>query len=305
MISKNLLKKTWIDGNVLILGKGYIGKAVAQYLGDEVVKVFHCARADLDYHDFITLTRFILNKDIKYVINCSGFTGRPNVDEAELKKEECWNLNVVVPLNILRASTYCRVKLIHVSSGCIYSGYERAYSEEDTPNFGMYNTESSFYSKTKHAFETLVEDNHLKILRIRMPICNDLTNPRNYLKKILDYPNLINYENSKTYIPELCDFIKALITDPDVKWNNNCNIYNVVNPKPLFTREVVAHLNNMNDGNWKMLTPNWVKLEDLEIMTSRSNCILDNSKADNIFKLSSESTILNMVCNYNNGISAV
>ena len=24
------------------------------------------------------------------IINCSGFTGRPNVDEGESKKEECW-----------------------------------------------------------------------------------------------------------------------------------------------------------------------------------------------------------------------
>jgi len=303
MTSKNSSKK--IYRNVLILGKGYIGTELAHHLskiGD--VNVFHISRSDIDYHDGKTLRKYIFNNEIGYAINCSGFTGRPNVDEGEIKSEECWNLNVVVPLRISILMEAMGVRYTHISSGCIYTGYERIYTEKDNPNFGLFDV-SSFYSKSKHAFETLVGDLNLKILRIRMPICYNLTNPRNYLKKIMEYPNLINYKNSKTLIPELCLFVQELLTNDNINWYNGCDIYNVVNPDPLTTMEVVDHLNYMNEGNWIMMNPNWVKIEDLHIVAPRSNCILDNTKADNIFKLSPEKIAMNKVCNYNNGIQGI
>ncbi len=135
-----------------------------------------------------------------------------------------------------------------------------------------------------------------------MPICNDLTNPRNYLKKIMEYPNLIDYTNSKTYIPDLCGFIKTLL-EADLNWIGQ-DIYNVVNGGALSTRGVIDKLNNMNEGNWKVLNPNWVHLIDLNILAPRSNCVLDSSKAMKIYPLHTETEILNMVCNFNNGISA-
>ncbi len=255
----------------------------------------------MDYHDSKKLSKFILNKDIAIVINCSGFTGRPNVDEAELKKDECWHLNVISPLSINTLCNKLGIKYIHISSGCIYDGYDKVFTEDDVPNFGLFNI-SSFYSKSKHAFELMSKHLDNKIIRIRMPICNDLDNPRNYLKKIIEYKNLINYVNSKTYIPDLCDFISCIIVKSGLSWNGQ-DIYNVVNPNTYNTREVVEHLNVMNEGNWDKLDPNWVNLEELAIVAPRSNCILNNEKANAIFKLHSEYEIMNMVCNYNNGVS--
>lgn len=298
MRSETLSKKK--ENNVLVLGRGYIGNYLANYLYKNVDNVYQLGSDEFDYHDNNKLVKFILNKGINILVNCSGFTGRPNVDEAELKKEECWRLNVVSPLEINRLCNRYGVEYYHISSGCIYTGYYQEYTEDFKPNFGLFDV-SSFYSKSKHAFEVMSKGLRNKIIRIRMPICNDLTNPRNYLKKIMEYPNLIDYKNSKTYIPELCGFIKALI-DTDV-YVNGQDIYNVVNQKPLYTRHVIDHLNRMNEGNWSKLNPKYVELEDLKITAPRSNCVLDNTKASEIFKLSDETTVMNMVCNFNNGIA--
>lgn len=294
MRSETLSKRT--ESKILILGKGYVGTNLMKHLSKKFDDVYLMGSSDLNYHDSHELTKFLLNANIRTVINCSGFTGRPNVDEAESRKEECWRLNVTSPLAVNQACNRVDVRYIHISSGCIYTGYDHWFNETDKPNFGLFD-DSSFYSKTKHAFELMSRHLSNKIIRVRMPICNDLDNPRNYLKKIMEYPNLINYVNSKTYLPELCGFIEALLKS-DVLWRGQ-DIYNVVNGGPLSTTSVVDHLNRMNEGNWKMLNPKWVGIEDLKITAPRSNCVLDNSKALCIYPLSDETTIMNMVCNYN------
>jgi dTDP-4-dehydrorhamnose reductase len=74
--------------NVLILGKGYIGKYLADYLkSDTNVTIF--SKSQLDYSNPKILFEYINenqntdsyeNKRFDWVINCSGFTGTPNVD---------------------------------------------------------------------------------------------------------------------------------------------------------------------------------------------------------------------------------
>ena len=299
MTSENLSKKRLKD-NICIIGGGYIGGNLTNHLlRSRKYNVFLVKHEFVDYHNLKELRRYLINNGIDYVINCSGFTGKPNVDEAELRKPECWELNVNSPLRMNQLCNQLCIRYLHISSGCIYSGYEKEFTEEDLPNFGLFD-DSSFYSKSKHAFELGSKYLDNKIIRIRMPICNDLTNDRNYLKKIMNYPNLVNYTNSKTYIPDLCDFVENLL-EKSTNWIGQ-DIYNVVNRNPYNTREVVEHLNIMNENNWEKLNPKWVYMEELNITAPRSNCVLDNTKANEIFKLHTEYEIMNMVCNYNNGI---
>ena len=219
MILENQSKN---QNKILILGKGYIGKELFDFLSNNHIVLWK-NRTELDYGNQKELNKFILNNGVSTVINCFGFTGKPNVDEAEAKKDICWDLNVVTPLNVLNTCNNIGIKYIHISSGCIYSGYKQEYLETDTPNFGLFD-ESSFYSKSKHAFETLSRENDLKIIRIRMPICYDINNPRSYLSKIMKYPNLIDMINSKTFIPDLCGFVDSLIINCE-SWKGQ-DIYN-------------------------------------------------------------------------------
>ena len=295
MILENQSKN---QNKILILGKGYIGKGLFDFLSNNHIVLWK-NRIELDYGNQKELNKFILNNGVSTVINCFGFTGKPNVDEAEAKKDICWELNVVTPLNVLNTCNNIGIKYIHISSGCIYSGYKREYLETDTPNFGLFD-ESSFYSKSKHAFETLSQENDLKIIRIRMPICYDINNPRSYLSKIMKYPNLIDMINSKTFIPDLCGFVESLMVNCE-SWKGQ-DIYNVVNQDPLTTYDVIKILNDGNKGNWNNLDPRWIALCELDTVAPRSNCVLDNTKASKFYKFKTETEFMNMIMNNINGI---
>jgi len=262
--------------NVLIIGAGYVGNNLYEWMNKEIHnhKLWLVARKALDYADQSDLRKFILNNDIHYIVNCSGFTGRPNVDEGELKKKECWDLNVVIPLNISNTCKQLGIKYIHISSGCIYSGYDKVWTELDEPNFGLFD-QSSTYSKSKHAFETLSD--YGCIVRVRMPFCNNY-NPRSFLTKIHKYDQLINFKNSKTYIPDLCRFIEYLINNKvDL---SAVNTINFVNPQALDTMQVtdLMSANGLDNPKWAYVDP---KL--LNMLAPRSNCVLSISKLKSLF----------------------
>lgn len=288
MISKSLSKRKW-DKKVLILGGGYIGNYLQEYLKD----YYSCnlvRKSDLNYHDHRVLTRYLLNNNIGLVINAAGFTGRPNVDEGEVKKSECWDLNVAIPLNLNRSCNNIGVKYFHISSGCIYDGYSKHFSEQDEPNFGLFDR-SSFYSKSKHAFELMSKGMSNKIIRIRMPITPD-DNPRNYLNKILKYDNLIEFKNSKTYIPDLCIFIDNLIQYDNLNPTLGQDIYNVVNPEPLWTSDLCRLMGSFGVCNNKW---SFVDIKDLDIKSPRSNCVLSSEKSNKVYIMRTESEIIKEV----------
>jgi len=259
---------------VLILGKGYVGTNLYDFTKSLKTEYIIHSRETLDYTNLSILNKFILNNSITHVVNCFGFTGRPNVDECESRKEECWQLNVMLPLEISKICENLKIKYIHISSGCIYTGYDKEYTESDKPNFGMFN-DSSFYSRSKHAFELF--NNYGCTIRVRMPFCNEL-NERSYLTKILKYDNLIDFKNSKTYIPDLSRFVDYLISN-DVDCND-LGIINFVNPSAKTTKEVVDILTSYDlvNSNW-----NFVNVEDLKLAAPRSNCVLSIDKLKKLF----------------------
>ena len=254
---------------VLICGNGYVGGYVfAQLSKNTSLEVTLESKATLDYTDEYYLRDYLKEQRFDYLINAQGYTGRPNVDAAERDKEACWKYNVQVPVMF---NTVCRelhVQPIHITSGCIFTGYDKAWSEADEPNFGVFNSAASFYSTSKHAFES-VSDNGITI-RIRMPFCDTL-NERSYLTKIHKYDNLISAVNSKTYIPELVDFIEQIIEDE----RKGHDIVHFTNPEPLETAGVVELMkeHGLENEDWS-----WVDLKDLNLAAGRSNCILDSTK---------------------------
>lgn len=283
--------KNTLSRRVLILGNGYIANHLNVALLNEGHIVKMLSSKTVNYHDekvFWRELNFDFEPDI--VINCSGFTGRPNIDEAESKKSECWRLNVTSPLRCAELSTRQAKRYIHIGSGCIYTGYDVEYKEEDAPNFGLFDDESSFYSKSKHAFELLSQNLPITIIRIRMPI-SSTHDERSYLSKILKYDDLIDYTNSKTYIPDLCAFVSTLV-DSRNKFDYKYEIYNVVNSNPLSTSEVVKIMKKHGKEN-----PNWkfVNISNIPIIAGRSNCVLDNSKVKNIMNIRDERDILEEV----------
>jgi dTDP-4-dehydrorhamnose reductase len=280
MTSEISSKTIMNQNNILILGGGYVGNNLFNHLTTQGFSVQIKSSKDLNYHDIHVLGKYILNSSITTIINCSGFTGKPNIDEAELKKELCWELNVISPLLINQLCDKMGINYLHISSGCIYDGYHKEWSETDPSNYGLFQNYSSFYSKSKHAFEILSTELKGIVLRIRMPFHHD-SSYRNYITKIRKYDNLIDYQNSKTYIPDLCNFIENLFIKKPYFWKGK-EIYNVVNPEPLWTREVchIMKKYGFQNNNWK-----FVDIGNLPIATSRSNCVLHSGKSREIYEM--------------------
>jgi len=281
---------------VLILGYGFIGTRLLETLTgqDDIISV-QClsntssAVTNIDYTDYTQLVDYLQSaanngESIDYVINASGFTGVPNVDGCEDEKEACWELNAVSPVISYIASAACNARYIHISSGCIYDGYKTTldgWREDDTPNFGLYSNQSSYYSKTKHAgeigltthAETVSADLRPIILRIRMPFTKDNTS-RNLFNKILKYPKLIDYRNSMTCVEDLNKFIKDAVTI-----DLPAGIYNVVHSSPTSTSHICSILEEygLSNPDWEYISIDTLK-ELKYIKSNRSNCTLSTDK---------------------------
>lgn len=261
---------------IIILGKGFIGKCLEKHLVSNNIACRSISRSDIDYTDTATLNRFLddaLNLPVSAVINCSGYTGYPNVDACESNKELCYNYNVHYPLKVLIACKDRHIPLIHVGSGCIYTGYEKVYTENDTPNFGIYSDVSSFYSKCKHSFEKIASQYPCYVFRIRIPFNAEKTH-KNYLEKLIKYDTLISESNS---ITSITDFNKFIINFLEKEKDGILPYgpYNVVNPDPITAKEIVSMLKESGVNN-----PNWtfIKTKDLITKAKRSNCVLSTGK---------------------------
>ena len=259
----------------VILGKGFVGTHLSQHfkLNNIDHKIF--SQSELDYTDPNTFRDFLdtNDKDIKWVVSAFGYTGIPNVDACEDNKELCYAYNVLYPMQVVKLCNQYKIPVIHIGSGCVYSGYEKEFTEEDTPNFGIYSNQSSYYSKCKHVFETFAKEFNCYVLRIRIPFTDILTR-KNYFSKLLNYDTLINELNSVTSLNDFDEFVVRFISaKPEY------GIYNVVNPEPVKAEEVIEILkdNKIVNSKWR-----FIELKDLNTKANRSNCVLSTKKIDDL-----------------------
>lgn len=265
----------------LVVGKGYIGTYLQNYLTTlssiETVQIVSRSKFNYVNQDLFLekLTELKTSHDEVIVINCVGYTGKPNVDacEKDENKADCWHLNAILPTKLALTAKQAACKFIHISSGCIYDSYDKCYTEDDMPNFGLYSNKSSFYSKSKHAAEeSLKSIDYGTVLRIRMPFCSDLSNARNTLFKLTKYTRLISHENSMTSVRDLTVFIGKLITDNYL--TGAFNIYNVVNEGIVTNKIIVTIFKRYSIDN------KWLFVDDAELkMTAnRSNTVISTDK---------------------------
>jgi dTDP-4-dehydrorhamnose reductase len=269
---------------VLILGKGYVGNHLFNYLEKKDVFVSIASRDEIDYHHKDVLEYHIQFYDV--VIGAFGFTGNPNVDSVGLpqNRENALFLNSVLPKIIEERCKRLGVEYHHISTGCIYT-YDNyndlnkpneiiEYKETDIPNFGFYQDYSSYYSKTKHLFEVHADKSYTYLYRIRMPF-NQQNISKNILKKFTaNFKYVHSSMNSLTHLDLLSDTIYNAI---DKKWRPG--IYNVVSGHST-AKEIIEIYNSVfpeKPCDSKFIT--YKELMDMKIhKENRSNCILSNNK---------------------------
>lgn len=267
---------------ILILGSnGYVGKALREYLHkEEVPFTTLSARFPLDEE---RLKEEIIKNKATAIINCSGFTGKPNVDECEKEgvKQECLFANALFPAAVAKICDSLGIKFVHVSSGCIFtdprcdSGSTPfiQFTEDSEPNFTFEKGNCSWYSGTKALGESLVKqaDPRAVIARLRIPFNGDL-NPRNYISKLIKYPKLLNATNS---FSQLDEFVKTLHTLAESYISGPINL---TQPGYMTTIEVVRLLQKYH----LVTTKEWFESVDhfnSTVAAPRSNCVLDCSEA--------------------------
>lgn len=247
---------------ITLIGHGYIGTHIAK-----------------------TLTNFewishkeTPNRNTSFIINATGFIGFPNADQCEVEKNTCIDANVVFPLKLEREN---KVPIIHITSGCVYSGYpDGGYSEDDKPNFGF--EEGSFYGGCKSLMQTLIEPYLEKsyVFRIRLPF-DDTTHFRNLLNKYERFEKLIDVENSITCIEDLQKCVNFFI-----KERPQFGMYNVVNKNTTTTKSIVDKMNIKKD---------WMTMEEYKTLSKspRSNCSLSTKKIKSVYNMPDINEALN------------
>jgi dTDP-4-dehydrorhamnose reductase len=242
---------------ITLIGHGYVGKHIA----------YELEKQELDY-------KWISHKDIiqksDVIINAAGYIGFPNVDACEIHKQETIDGNVIWPVKLELNNV--NTPIVHISSGCVYTGYDKEYTEEDEPNFNFDN--GSFYSGSKSLGQKMLEPFMSKsyLLRIRMPFGN-YDDPKNFLTKLKRYNKLISYNNSLSYMPDVSRFAVLCATGNIPK-----GIYNVCNPGYSNAHEIV----DMMGIDKEFFTEQEFKDS---IVAPRSNCVLNTDKLNSVFNI--------------------
>ena len=250
-----------MNNKILILGKGFIGSRLQEELGCEI--------SDRMIHHYKDAEDEIKKFNPEVIINCIGYIG-PNVDYCELDKDLTLTANTFVPLMLSEVALRNNIKLVHISSGCIFHyDYlkDSPILEEKTPDyFDLFYSRSKIYSE--QPLNILARKYPILIPRIRIPLDNR-SHQKNILDKLIKYKKVINIPNSVTYIPDFVAALKHLIEI------NATGIYNVVNKGALLYPELMeVYKKYVPDFEYKII-------DYKELNLTRTNLILSVEKLEN------------------------
>jgi 3,5-epimerase/4-reductase len=246
---------------VMIFGaRGYLGQLFAERYPGAV-----CPAVDIS--DRAAVAAALDSHSPTVILNCAGKTGRPNVDWCETHQAETLRANVTGVLVLLEECLNRQAYLVHLGSGCIYSGNQggRGFREDDPPNFM-----GSFYSRTKAWSDQILSRFSVLNLRLRMPFDGTL-GERNLLTKLRRYPRVLTAANSLTYLPDLLDTAQALIA------RRATGTFNVVNPGAISPYEVMNMYREIVDPMHSFEPLDEANLGEVA-QTGRSNCLLNTDK---------------------------
>jgi UDP-glucose 4,6-dehydratase len=210
------------------------------------------------------------------VVLAAGITGRPNIDWCENNVEETVRVNLEGAVNLGRMCARLGIHLTNFATGCIYTSdiFDTPRAESDAPNFF-----GSVYSRTKIHAEAILRGNkaiarHCLVLRLRMPLGDDLDHPRNLATKLRHYTKIVESPNSISVLPELLPIAVHMMI------RGETGVYNFTNPGFVTPADVRAQddaRRRIVERAWVCADPKTLKASG-SIVAERSNCILDASK---------------------------
>ncbi len=250
-----------MNKKILILGKGFIGQRLQKGLD--------CLIDGSMIKSFRDAERLVKKYNPEIIINCIGITGKRNVDDCELEKDATLLANSFVPVILAEVALRRKIKLVHVSSGCIFNfglKKNRPIKEESSDYFlKLFYSRSKIYSE--RALDALAKGCNILITRIRIPLLNE-PHPKNVLDKLIQYKQVIDLPNSVTYIPDFVKAVKHLIKI-DAR-----GTFNVVNKGGLYYADLMrVYQRYVPDFRFKV-----VQFKKLKLV--RTNLVLSTAKLE-------------------------
>jgi len=259
------------------------------FLGSNLVNVFKSQNisfitSTIRLHEIEKIKHMIHLYSPKYVINCAGITGYPNMFWCDEHKIETIETNITYQLTLAQI---CKEKNIHLTvfgSGGIFKN-DKIYSETDEGNH-----DTNFYGKCRIYLENIIKNyDNVLYLRINYPICDHASN-KNLITKLLSYNTIDSCDISITYINDLFPILIQMIQ------HNETGICNFTNPGYIRLTSIISIYNKMNNIN----NTNTSLTENASsIVSKRSFAKLESNILKKYSPLPIEEAIEKCIRNYN------
>jgi 3,5-epimerase/4-reductase len=260
----------------LVFGhKGWIGQQVVKIIES---KEHNVITTDIRADDEQNVDKLLQDIQPDRVISLIGRThgeGYTTIDYLEQKGKLIENVrdNLYGPLVLGLLCKKYNIHYTYLGTGCIFSGYNEEYKEENIPDFF-----GSSYSVVKGFTDRLMKqlDDNVLNVRIRMPITSEKNNVRNFIYKITHYEKICSMTNSMTVLPEL---LPLMIDMADKKQTGTINL---TNPGAITHNEILEMYKEIVDPTfvWQNFT---IEEQDNILLSGRSNNILDTTKLVNLY----------------------
>jgi 3,5-epimerase/4-reductase len=260
----------------LVFGhKGWIGQQVVKIIES---KEHNVITTDIRVDDEQNVDKLLQDNQPDRVISLIGRThgeGYTTIDYLEQKGKLIENVrdNLYGPLVLGLLCKKYNIHYTYLGTGCIFSGYNEEYKEENIPDFF-----GSSYSVVKGFTDRLMKqlDDNVLNVRIRMPITSEKNNVRNFIYKITHYEKICSMTNSMTVLPEL---LPLMIDMADKKQTGTINL---TNPGAITHNEILEMYKEIVDPTfvWQNFT---IEEQDNILLSGRSNNILDTTKLVNLY----------------------
>lgn len=172
----------------------------------------------------------------KYIINCVGLCGIPNLFWCDSNRIETIETNITYQLTLVHICNELNIHLTIFGSAGIFNN-DKIYNEDDSGN-----NFSNFYGECKIYLENIVKNyNNILYLRINYPISDKPSN-KNLITKLLNFKTIDSCEISITYIENLFPILLKMIE------NNEFGICNFTNPGQIKLTEIINIYNSVSNN---------------------------------------------------------
>ena len=248
----------------LIFGsKGFIGSCIVDEL-NSLNKNYICSNLRLQNTEEIIKILDLYTP--KYIINCAGITGTPNIMWCEDHKEETVDVNITCQIKMADLCLERGIHLTVLGSGAIFRN-DRYYSETDVGNFAP-----NFYSQCRIELEEKIKlYPNVLYLRINYPISSKKSS-KNLLTKLLSYKIIDNISMSITCLDVLIPVLFQMIENNEIGicnfvCNGEINLCEIMNLYGRKNYECFECENNLKSCS-KLINGILIKYKDLDIINS-------------------------------------